>query len=321
MPDAPMSPLLIAACVLAGGLLLYGGAEALVRGSAALSLRLGISPLIVGLTVVAFVTSSPELLVSVIAALNGSTQLALGNVVGSNICNIGLILGVACLIRPTGVNKEIVLYQIPILILASLVLVLMVLNGRVSRPEGALLVIGVVAFTLHGLRRARSPRPAVAKVDFEEVIPAPRSRAAVELSLIVIGLAALVGGGELFVRGALGLAERLGVSEMIIGLTLAALGTSLPELATSIVAASRNHGDIAIGNIVGSSIFNIFGILGITALITPVDASGLGLLDIPVLLFLTFLLLPIMWSGYIITRLEAGLLCLVYLAYMTFLMT
>jgi cation:H+ antiporter len=305
--------------LLAGGLvLLYGGAEGLVRGSAALALRFGLPPLLVGLTVVAFGTSSAELVVSLDAALTGNGTIAVANVVGSNICNIALILGLSALIYPMQVQAQLIRLDVPIVIGCSLLLILLLSDGALGRLEGALLSLGLVGYITFSFYEARREKPQVQEV-IAEVMPASGRAAWLDTVFVLGGLGALVVGADLFVSGAVALAERLGMSQAAIGLTIVALGTSLPELATSVVAAVKKEGDIAIGNIVGSNIFNVLGILGVTASVQPLQSQGIGFLDLGVMTAVALLLLPLMRSGYRLTRWEGGLLLLVYGGYVVYL--
>lgn len=285
-----------------GLLLLYAGGESLVLGAYGMARRLGISPLAVGLTVVAFGTSTPELVVSLDAALGGSNDIALGNIVGSNIANIALILGVAALITPTVAESKVVRQDCPLMIGVSVLLVVMLLDGTLSRIEGALLIAGLVAFTGYTLwQSARSEALQAAVADAAEAMPvAPPLKAS---ALVLLGLALLVAGGNFVVDGAVTIAAHLGLSQAVIGLTIVAVGTSLPELSTSVIAAMRRQGDIAIGNVVGSNLFNILGILGITTLVLPVQRGDIRWLDLGLMVALA-VLLPVLlhWRG----RLQRG---------------
>ncbi|GIV61422.1 MAG: sodium:calcium antiporter [Rhodothermaceae bacterium] len=300
--------------ILSGLVLLVLGAEGLVRGSVGLALRLGLTPLVIGLTVVAFGTGSPELVVSLRAALDGESGLALGNVVGSNIANIALILGLSALIRPMNVQLQVIRREIPIMIGATLLLGQFLLNGHVGRLEGAMLVLGIIAYTGVTYRLARQETK---ETPFDEEMPAtPAQPVWVSLLLAILGLGGLLLGARLFVAGAVTLAETLGVSRAVIGLSVVAVGTSLPELATSVVAAIRREGDVAIGNVVGSNIFNILAILGVTALVQPIPALDLRPLDFGAMLLVSLIILPLMHSGFRLNRLEGGLLLIGYAAYL-----
>lgn len=299
----------------AGGLvLLFFGGEFLVRGASALALRLGVSPLAVGLTVVAFGTSAPELVVSLDAALAGADDISMGNVVGSNICNIALILGLCSLIRPARVQAKLIRLDVPIMVGVTLLLILLMLDGRLTRLGGAVLVAGILAYTGMTLVLARRETRQV-QHEYEEGIAGGGASTPRSLALVAAGLLALVLGGNLLVESAIAFATVLGVSEAVIGLTVVALGTSLPELATSLVAAIRQQGDIAIGNIVGSNIFNILGILGITAVVNPLTIGGVTMVDLAVMLGLAVFLLPLLYTGLRLNRPEAAGLLVIYAGY------
>ncbi|ARA94824.1 sodium:calcium antiporter [Rhodothermaceae bacterium RA] len=297
--------------LLGGFALLYVGAEALVRGGAALALRLGLSPLVVGLTVVAFGTSSPELVVSLKAALDGTSGLALGNVVGSNVANIALILGTSALIRPVAIQSQLIRLDVPIVIGSSLLLVGLLADGVLGRGEGALLTAGIVAYVGFSIRQARRESPVV-QAEFAGEIARPDGSAWRDGAMVVIGLGLLVLGGQVFVSGAVDLARLLGVSDAVIGLTIVAVGTSLPELATSVVAAFRDEGDIAVGNVIGSNIFNVLGIIGPVAVVAPVQAGGVAAVDLWAMVGVAVLLLPLMRTGFRLVRWEGALLLLLY---------
>jgi cation:H+ antiporter len=302
--------------VAAGILLLYFGAEGLVRGSASLAQHWKLTPLAIGLTVVAFGTSMPELVVSVDAALSGSPAIAVGNVVGSNIANIALILGLSAVLCPLAVNARIVRVDVPLMVLITLVVIVMLLDRGVGRLEGGLLAVGLLAYTVLSLRAAR--RHAL----LAPVEPLPGALPTAPSVLLALGgLALLAVGARLLVSGAVSLAADLGISEAVIGLTVVAVGTSLPELATSVMAAARREGDIAIGNIVGSNIFNLLGILGTAALVTPLDETAMTAIDLGVLIALAVLLLPLARSGWRLSRAEGGLLFVCYAGYMVHLST
>jgi cation:H+ antiporter len=317
-----MTPVLTIILLLAGGLLfLYFGAESLIRGSASLAQRLGLSPLVIGLTVVAYGTSTPELAVSVKAALEGNGVMALGNVVGSNICNLGLILGLAACIHPLRVQMQLLRLDVPVMIACSLLFPLLLWDGIVSRVEGFLLVIGIVTYTVVNLRLARREQNPIVLEEFAKatVLAHPRRRVGLDVILIVVGIALLVLGGRLFVDGAVDLAVRIGISEAVIALTVVAAGTSLPELAATVVAALRGEADIAVGNIIGSSIFNLTNIVGISALARPLEAHGLAGMDIAVMIALAVISAPLLRSGFTVHRWEGVLFLLSYIAYVFYL--
>jgi cation:H+ antiporter len=309
---------MILALYLAGGLIaLYFGAEWLVRGAAALARRLGLSPLMVGLTVVGYGTSAPEFVVSVLAALQGQGALALGNAVGSNIFNVGVVLGLSALIVPLRVQYQLVKLDTPLMLGVAIAFLLMYLDGQITRGEAVLLLISMVAYTLMHVRLARKTSGAPDAPDFDGSVPQPEKSCALEAFLILAGLAALVGGSRLFVEGAVGLARWWGVSEAVIGLTIVAAGTSLPELAASLVAAGRGQADIAVGSIVGSNIYNLLAIVGAAgSLAGPLDGTGLGLIDVGIMVGISGILLPLAWTGYALKRWEGVVLLAVYGLYL-----
>jgi len=318
-----MTPELTIFLLLAGGLvLIYLVSESLVRGSASLALRLGLTPLVVGLTVVAYGTSTPELAVSVKAALQGNGVIALGNVVGSNICNLGLILGLAALICPLKVQLQLVRLDVPVMIACSLLLPLLLWDGVIGRIEGLFLVFGIVAYTVMNLRLARRENNPVVLDEFSKAtaIVRPRARAGLDFILIAVGIGLLVLGGRLLVAGAVALARAMGISESVIALTLVAAGTSLPELAATVVAAVRGQVDIAVGNIIGSNIFNLTNIIGLSALAKPIEGSGLAGADIAVMIALALISAPLLWTGFTVRRWEGGLFLLFYIAYVFYLL-
>lgn len=298
--------------IIGGFVILTVGAEALVRGASAIALKLGITPLVIGLTIVAFGTSAPELAVSVKSALAGNSGIALGNVIGSNIANIGLILALTALIRPIKVQSQMVKRDIPIMIIASLVFWGLLLDGELSLWDGLLLISALTAYLVFSYISAKNT-PEELDIDTRPQHPA------LSAGLIILGIAMLIGGGVLFVDGAVDLAKAFGVSEVVIGLTIVAIGTSMPELVTSVVAALKGQSDIAIGNVVGSNLFNILGILGITAVVQPVSSGGLQNFDFIVMLILAAVLLPFAWTGLRIGRREGLVLLIVYLGYISFL--
>ncbi|MGI2000160.1 calcium/sodium antiporter [Shewanella frigidimarina] len=302
----------IALSIIGGFIILTIGAEALVRGASAVALRLGIAPLIIGLTIVAFGTSAPELAVSVKSALAGNPGIALGNVVGSNIVNIGLILAITALIRPITVQSQMVKRDIPIMIAASVLMWFLLLDGEVSFIDGAILFSALVGYLVFSYVSAKN-NPEDLDVDASPQHPG------LSIALIIVGIAMLVGGGILFVDGAVDLAKQFGISEVIIGLTIVAIGTSMPELVTSVMAALKGQSDIAIGNVVGSNIFNVLGILGATALIHPVSAAGFNEIDFIAMLIFAFMVLPFAWSGLRIGRREGSVLLAGYFGYTSYL--
>lgn len=303
------------ASLIAGLLLLYGGAEGLVRGSASLALRMGITRLVVGLTVVAFGTSSPELVVSIKAALQGGADIAVGNVVGSNIMNIALILGIASLIYPVRKTRDLVLIQIPIMIAVSLLMFVMLTDGSIERWEGALLVMGVVSYIVFSIGRGRSKETRTKPDGDEPYIPKEEPRLWADIIFVALGSVFLIAGGYLFVTGAVDIAQTMGMSQAVIGLTIVAVGTSLPELATSTVASIRKENDISVGNIVGSNIFNILAILGIVSLISPLTIETIRTIDLAAMIGVAVLALILAVSSRRLHRWEGGILVLMYCAY------
>mgnify|MGYP000608827094 CR=1 FL=1 len=311
------SPLLF---LVLGLVLLFFGGEGLVRGSAALALRLGLTPLVVGLTVVAFGTSAPELVVSVEAALNGHGAIAIGNVIGSNIFNIGLILGLTAILFPLKVQLQILRIDAVIMVGVSLLAAWMLADLRIGRIEGAMLLAGLIAYTTFTVLFAKKVKSsAEVEAEFAEANPAPRGSVWRDLLFIVGGLALLIAGSRFFVEGAVSLARNFGVSEAVIGLTIIAAGTSMPELVTCIVAALKKEPDIALGNIVGSNIFNVLGILGAAALAKPMVGPGIKMLDLYVAVAFALALMPILWSRFKIERWEGGLLLAGYIGYVAWL--
>jgi len=302
--------------------LLVGGAEAVVRGASRLAAAAGVSSRVVGLTVVAFGTSAPEMAVSVRAALSGQggADMALGNVVGSNIFNVLVILGLAGAIAPLAVSQRLVRIEAPIMIGVSFLLLLLARDGNVSRGDGLLLFAGIIAYTAFAVYKGREESEQV-KAEYAEEFgqaAAGAGQIAGNLLLIVAGLGMLALGAQWIVDGAVAIAKGLGVSELAIGLTIVAAGTSLPELATSIVASIRGERDIAVGNVVGSNIFNILAVLGLSAAVGPngVDVSPVARsFDIPVMTAVAVACLPIFFTGYRIVRLEGFLFLGCYVAY------
>lgn len=311
--------------LIAGLVLLVAGAEVLVRGAAKLAAQFGIPPLIIGLTVVAFGTSAPETAVSVQAALDGSGDLAIGNVVGSNIANVLLILGLTALIAPLIVSRQLIRLDVPIMIGASLLTFGLAWDGSLSRLDGALLFAGVLTYTGFLIYSARKDKGGdddeFAKEFGLDEVPKPYAWA-INLGLIIAGLVLLVTGSNFLVEGAVTLARALGISELVIGLTVVAVGTSLPELATSILAAIKGERDIAVGNIVGSNIFNLLCVLGLASLVSPaaisVSPNALAF-DFPVMIAVAVACLPIFFAGYRINRWEGLLFLAYYVAYTLYL--
>lgn len=305
--------------LLAGGLLLATGAELLVRGSVSLARRWGLSPLIIGLTVVAFGTSAPELVVSVQGAIQGLGDLAVGNVVGSNIVNIGLILGLAAAIRPIRIQLNLLRFDAPLLAAVSAATALVLAAGSLSRIWGGLLVAGLIAYTAHSIRMARRENRNGVSEEFREGVAAPTPSVWIDFALVLGGLLLLVGGSRLFIAHATAIARELGVSEAVIGLTLVAVGTSLPELATSVLAAVRRQVDIAVGNVIGSNLFNLLGILGTAALVKPLAAPGIHAVDLGVMIAFAVGLVPLLVTRRTLHRWEGLVLIAGYGAYLAWL--
>ncbi len=298
-----------------GGALLYFGAEWLVEGAAGMAVRLGVPPLLIGLTIVSYATSAPELAVSVSAAIHGDPPLVLGNVLGSNIANIGLILGITALISPPKSDGSMAYRELVVLFIATLSIPLFLFNGTLERWEGVTLLIGSVLFTWLTIRWSRS-RPA----DLDEV-PADEKRGKGMLMAVGVGgLVVLIVGGEVFVHGAVGLAHAWGIDKKVIGLTVVAFGTSVPELAASVVAALRGHSDLALGNVVGSNIFNLLLVLGTAAVIHPFDAAFATMtLDLSVLGLLTLVAIALLWKKHTLSRVQGSLLVASYVGFIGFL--
>ena len=302
-----------------GLITLFIGAEGLIRGSSSLAIKMGITPLVVGLTVVAFGTGTPELVVSLKAAIIGNSSISIGNVVGSNIANIALVLGFSAIIRPLDVNANVIRREIPIMIGVSILLILLLLDGQLDLFDGLIFVLGIVIYTIVNIRMARKEKNIEVKNEFKEGLK-PRFGITASIILILGGLGLLVLGANIFVNGAIAIAKAIGVSDAVIGLTIVAFGTSLPELITAAVASYKKESDIAVGNVVGSNIFNILGILGITALITSVNAGDLNYFDFGIMLFTAIILLPLSKTGFKISRLEGAFLVAGYTIYIFYLM-
>lgn len=301
-----------------GGVMLYYGAEFLVKGGVSIALKFKISPLVIGLTLVAFATSAPELAVSINASLKGHGDVALGNVVGSNICNIALILGLSALIAPLPVNRKLLKLDMPLMMAASLVLLLFFwLSNGVNRWQGAILFAGVVSYTVWSVYASR--KEGVSEDDGGDEVEIKEINTFLSIGLVIAGLLTLVFGAKFFVGCATFVAAKLGVPEAVIALTVVALGTSLPELATSVVAALKHEQDIAIGNVVGSNIFNILSIMGISPMIKPVTAQGINYLDFGVMIGVALALWVMMIFGKKITRTEGIFFLLINTAYVGFL--
>ncbi len=305
--------------LLLGLVILTVGAEALVRGASGIAARLGVAPLIIGLTVVAFGTSAPELAVSIASSLSGRGEIALGNVVGSNIFNVLFILGLSALVAPLSVASQLIRVDVPVMIGVSVLTLLLGLNGGISRIEGGLLFVGLLVYIGFQVVQGRRERQAA---DASPVGDQTDSAFWLNPLLVFAGLVALVLGSRLLVSSAVAIAQTLGMSELIVGLTIVAAGTSLPELATSVVASLRGERDIAVGNVVGSNVFNLLGVLGLASLVSPegIAVAGQALrFDLPVMVATAVACLPIFVTGREIARWEGGLFLAYYIAYVLYL--
>ena len=309
-----------------GLVVLYFGAEAMVKGASQLAMLLGISPLVVGLTVVAFGTSAPEFLVSMLATMDGAEGISVGNIIGSNICNLALILGTAALISPLAISASSLKREYPIMLLSSLLFFGLAFTGsRLERWEGLILFVGIILFvgynlseTFRSRRRPNKAQPEPGGDDVPELEEGAVSKAtyARNLALVVFGLVGLAGGAQLMVVSASSIARNFGISDFVIGTTIVAFGTSLPELATSVVAALRKQSDISIGNILGSNIFNVMFIMGAVPMIFGMEVEARALvIDFPIMVGVTLLTFPMMRTRYKISRAEGAFLLVVYTAY------
>jgi cation:H+ antiporter len=291
------------------------GADFLVRGAGSLALRFGVTPLVVGLTVVAFGTSAPELVVSLKAAWQGQGDIAAGNVIGSNIFNIAVILGLSAMISPLRVQLQLLKFDTPVMLFTAGVLTAVFWDRQVDRGEGLLLFAGIIVYLIINVRASRTQHTPAIDAEYEEGMPHQTKSPWLDGLLILGGLVLLVGGSRLLVDNAVALARGLGVSEAIIGLTIVAAGTSMPELATSVVAAFKKEADIAIGNIVGSNIFNVLAIVGISGAAFPFRAPGIANFDLWIMLGLSAVLVPLLMTGKRLVRWEGALLFLSFIGY------
>ena len=299
------------------------GAELLVRGASRLATAAGISPLVVGLTVVALGTSSPELAVSVMSAFKGEADLAIGNVVGSNLFNVLFILGISALIVPLIVAQQLVRFDVPVMIGVSFLTLVLGMDGVVGRLDGVILFSGVIAYTVFLIRQSRRESNTTVASEYETEFGQKGATTWLKnLGFIVLGLAGLMLGSNWLVSSAVTIAESLGVSELVIGLTIVAAGTSMPEVATSVVAAIKGERDIAVGNVVGSNIFNILCVLGLSSIVAPagiaVSKAALSF-DIPVMIAVAVACLPIFFADYRISRLNGAAFLFFYVAYLVYL--
>jgi cation:H+ antiporter len=307
-----------AGLLLVGIGVLYFGADWLVQGSSRLAAGLGVAPIVVGLTVVSFGTSAPELVVSLMAALGGNPDLSMGNVLGSNLANIGLILGLTSVIRPLEVHARVVRREAPLMLLLTAALFPLLWDGGLDRADGVLLLLALVAYLLFVFHSAEDESAEI-REEYEGFVAASAPERPgvhfVDLFWVVAGCVGLLAGGYLIVRGAVALTVELGISQVDMGLTIVAVGTSLPELATSLVAAARGEADIAVGNVIGSNIFNVAAILGATSLVQPIPVDpGILARELPAVVGLSVLLLPVLRSGSKIRRWEGAVLLASYLA-------
>lgn len=299
--------------VAVGFAMLYFGASWLVSGSVSIAKKLRINQLVIGLTIVAYGTSTPEMAVSIAAALQGQTDIMLGNVVGSNIVNIGIIMGLSAVLLPMLVSRRIIRKEIPIMIGITFVLIALSIDDEISQLDGAILVSGIVVFSYYIYAQAKKDNSANASKELEHitVYGFPRS-----VLLIAIGIVLLFVGSFVTVDNAVIIAQELGISERVIGLTIIAIGTSLPELITSIVAMRKGYAEITVGNIIGSNIYNILAILGIASVLTGIAVNPAMFMDYWILVAFSLVLLPIMRTGFVVSRIEGSALVAAYVAYL-----
>ena len=311
--------MIITLYIIGGLVLLYFGADWLVRGAVTLALHLGLSPLIVGLTVVALGTSIPETLVSVQAAIGHQGGIALGNVIGSNILNIALVLGLSALLHPLKVDSHLVKADVPLLVGATFMLVVLLEDMHISRMEGAFLLLCIMGYVVGNIMTVKRTSLAEDVIEGMEVPKDTSKTLKKDIGFLCIGLVSLTFGANYLVSGAVDLARLWGLSEALIGLTIVSIGTGTPELATALMAAHRKTSDLAIGNAVGSNLFNIMFVLGIAGLIVPMDAVGIRSSDLYVMLGVTILLLPTVWTGYVLDRKEGFMFLAIYVGYLYYL--
>ena len=314
------------AYLIGGFILLVLGAEVLVRGAARLAASFGISPLIIGLTVVAFGTSAPEMAVSTQSAFMGQGDIAIGNVIGSNIFNVLVVLGLSALIIPLVVSRQLVRFDVPIMIAAGFLAWFLALDGSYSRIDGLILFSCIIVYTgyliISSLKAFKAGKTLVSDDEYTADINPHRFASLINIAYLLIGLVLLVTGSNLLVTGAVSLAQALGLSELVIGLTIIAIGTSLPELATSLIAAWKGERDIAVGNIVGSNLFNLLAVLGLAGLASPENiavARSAIEFDFPVMMAVMVACLPVFFAGYSINRWEGALFLGYYVAYTAYL--
>ncbi len=316
-----MDPVVVAQLLSGVGLLVLGG-ELLVRGGSGLARAAGISPLVVGLTVVSFATSAPELAVTLDAATSGAPELAVGNVVGSNIANILLVLGLAAIAAPLVVRSQVVRIDVPVMVGFSVAFWLLSLDGSVSTVEGGALLSALVVYTVRSVvvGRRQPPEPTTTPPASAR---SPRAHLAIDAGSVLVGVGLLVLGANLLVTGATQVATAFGISELVIGLTVVAVGTSLPELATTVIAVRRGERDLAVGNVVGSNIFNVGSVIGLTAVISPTGipvAEAAAAFDLPFMVAVAVALVPVVFTGLAVARWEGVVFVSYYLAYTAYLL-
>ena len=302
--------------VLGGLVALYFGAEGLVRGASSMALRLGITPLVVGLTVVSFGTSAPELLVSLL----GSDDISIGNILGSNIANIALILGAASLIRPIQVQSQAVRREMPVMLAATVFFMILIFDGVLSVFDGILLLVAMTGYLYYMYLQAKKDMAAYEAQVAEELgdVDPTKSSSAKDISLVIAGIVGLAAGAQFMVMGASSIAASFGISELVIAISIVAFGTSLPELATSTVASFRNESDISVGNVIGSNIFNLLFVMGIVAIamggiVVSPDALRI---DMWVMLAISVIIWPLLRTGHVLNRWEGAFLLVFYIGYM-----
>jgi len=301
--------------VIIGLILLTLGAEGLVRAGSSIALRMGVKPLIVGLTIIAFGTSSPELVVAVKSAFYGNSAIALGSVIGSNISNTALILGIAALVYPLTAEVQVVRREIPLMIAITAALWLMIVDGELGRIDGIILLVGSVVYTFLVYFLARRDKKKAVQESFAEAIDEPTGKTWLDILMLAGGIGLLVFGANLLVNGAVAAAKILEISEVVVGLTVIAIGTSLPEMATSIVASYRKETDLALGNAIGSNIMNILCVLGATAIISPISAAEIRFVDMATVLGIAIFLWALLGYRYVLDRLEGAILVICYIIY------
>lgn len=305
--------------VIVGVACLYYGADFLVHGSASLALRLGIPSLVVGLIIVGYATGTPELIVSLEASFAGRGDIAIGNVIGSNLANTGLVLGFSALCRPLIVDERLIRFDGWIMVLVSFLICAILQTGLVTRFQGVMLIFLLLLYSGWVVYYAWKEKDSLERHAEEELSEKLTRNIWTDFFYIISGVVILYYGGHFFLKGSISFAQKFGVSDAVIGLTLVALGTSLPELATAIVAVLRRHGDIALGNIIGSNIFNILAIIGITSSIDPITLSGIHWVDYGMMTLIAMVMLGMMYTNRNISRIEGGVLLFTYLGYLTYL--